>query len=168
MIARPSVALTIDSPSPTTISYSVSNKRHPKSKLVARLRATARVVLISYAILIDLAKAKANIDLRYASDYIDLISKFSLTNPLVQLAASYVDWWILAVLTVITLYVCLRRNYTGRSHPQEALGIVKLMRTQRSHYSYCVDWEFKHLRAPRTSSKARQQHSSPPLRFKTS
>lgn len=115
MIARPSHTLTIDSPSPTTIAYSVSNKRHPKSKLVARLRATARVVLISYAILIDFAKAQALVELGSESWYIGLILKFSLTNPLVQLVASYADWWILAILTIITLYVCLRRNYTGRT-----------------------------------------------------
>jgi hypothetical protein len=115
MIARPSKTLTVDSPSPTTVSYSVSNKRHPKSKLIARLRATARVVLICYALLIDLAKAQKTIGLGPVSSYTDLILKFSLTNPLVQLVASHADWWILAVLTAITLYVCLRRNYTGNS-----------------------------------------------------
>lgn len=114
MIARPSKTLTIDSPSPTTVSYSVSNKRHPKSKLVARVRATARVVLVSYAILIDLSKAQTIVDLGYVKWHVDLLLKISLTNPLVQIVASYAEWWVLATLTAITLYVCLRRNYTGR------------------------------------------------------
>ena len=125
MIARPSNKLTIDSPSPTTVSYGVSNKRHPKSRLVARLRATARVVLISYAILIDFAKARRIVDLGAASWYIDLVSKFSLTNPLVQLVASYADWWVLAIFTVITLYVCLRKNYTGTTFlPPISVAVV--------------------------------------------
>lgn len=115
MIARPSNTLTIESPSPTTVSYSVSNKRHPKSKLVARLRGTARVVLISYAVLIDFAKAQTILDLGHASRYVDLLLKISLTNPLVQIVAGYADWWVLAILTAITLYVCLRRNYTEES-----------------------------------------------------
>jgi hypothetical protein len=110
MIA-PAAALTITSPSPTTISYSVSNKRHPKSKAIARLRATARVVLIGYALLIDVAKAQTG---STTSWYIDLLLKISLTNPLVQIVATYADWWVLGLFTLLTLYVCLRRNYTGK------------------------------------------------------
>lgn len=113
MLSRPSTTLSILSPSPTTISFLVSNKRHPKSKLVSRLRATARVVLISYALLIDVAKAQTILDLGSFSSYVDIILRFSLTNPLVHVVAGYADWWVLGLLTLLTLYVCLRRNYTG-------------------------------------------------------
>jgi nicotinamide riboside transporter PnuC len=109
--------LTTHSPTPSSISFLTSNKRHPKSLLVSRLRATARVVLISYALLIDLAKAQTLFDLpRHLNAYIDFLLKVTLTNPLVYVVAGYADWWVLGLLTVGTLYVCLRRNYIGVSN----------------------------------------------------
>lgn len=113
----PPTTLTTHSPTPTTVSFLTSNKRHPKSLLVSRLRATARVVVISYALLIDLAKAQTLLDLPpQVNAYINLILKLTLTNPLVYLVAGYVDWWVLALLTLGTGYVCLRRNYVGMSN----------------------------------------------------
>jgi hypothetical protein len=112
----PATTQTTHSPTPTTISFLTSNKRHPKSLLVSRLRATARVVLICYALLIDLAKAQTLLEVpQQVNSYINLILKVTLTSPLVYFVAGYLEWWVLALLTLGTGYVCLRRNYVGVS-----------------------------------------------------
>ncbi|EXJ82830.1 phosphatidylinositol glycan, class H [Capronia epimyces CBS 606.96] len=138
-------------PSPTTVSFTVTTRRPrrptatststPTSKsrfkhrlrffkshilTLTVLRHVVRLVLVFYALLLNVAKAQHHrhhhhhqqdtTELNCAFDkYAQLALQLSLGGGLVKTLAERTEWWILVPLSLAVIYLCLRRDYVEES-----------------------------------------------------
>src|SRR5271170_5217735 len=114
MFSRSSHRLSIRSPSSTTISYTVSDRLHPASRILTPLKHAIRVILISYVLLADLAKVQSSFNISGLDSSVEILLNVSLIGSFIRGVAKSYDWWVLLLCTASTLWLCLRRDYTGR------------------------------------------------------
>jgi len=99
------------SPSPTTISYTVSTRRRPISRFLNAALHGLRGLALFYVFLINKTKAQG---LALASDnYFERLLCICPASGLIRVMAEKIDWWALGIITFAVLYLCLRRGYTG-------------------------------------------------------
>lgn len=156
--------MSISSPSNTAVSYTVSSRTKTPARLLVYLQHSLRIIVAAYAIVATAAK----LQLRFYSElstHTELLVKWTLLDKFLQLTTS-VEWWVLSVTTLITLYLCVRRNYTGQC--------TYLCRNVFSFADFekrkaCLFYRAlvcRHQQARRISFSVLLQHSSLPHRFK--
>lgn len=146
MLAGPTQYLTILLPSPTTVSFTVSTRppSTPRTTALNLLRYTARVLLLFYVLLVNLAKLQPLIGSPRVDAYAELGLRVSLVGSLVSAVAERTEWWILVAVTGLLGYACLRRDYDGTDclsppsvipfHSSILFGyLLGLFPTDRSH-----------------------------------
>lgn len=97
----------------TAVSFTVSSRTKTPSKIVEYLQHTFRIIVASYAIFATIVKFQ----LTYYSELdlsVRLLLEWSLLDKFMHAIVGRVEWWMLSVTTLITLYLCIRRNYTGQ------------------------------------------------------
>ena len=109
--------LEVHLPSPTTVSFTVTTRRRPASKisLLALLRHALRVLLVFYVLLVNLAKAQTVFLLGSLDRYTNFFLRLGLMNGLLRLVAERTEWWVLAPVSSLLVWLCLRRDYVGKS-----------------------------------------------------
>ncbi|KIW10378.1 hypothetical protein PV08_11340 [Exophiala spinifera] len=122
MLQGPSQYLEVYLPSPTTVSFTVTTRRPESSKLRANvrhfLRHTCRIVLVYLAVLANAVKAR-DVFLLLDSDarryHLDAILKLCLGSSWIRSLTERSEWWILTPLSLLVVYLCLRRDYVEES-----------------------------------------------------
>jgi hypothetical protein len=112
MLARPAQHLTIRSPSSTTVSYTVSNASSSvttSSKALSYLQGTLRICVCICILLVNVATAEAI----FAPRALSALLRLSLIEDAARSIAKVLDWRVTAVLSLVILYLCIRRRYTG-------------------------------------------------------
>ena len=120
MQTGPLTYLKVRSPSPSSISYTASSISSPRSLLLNALRHSIRVVVSFYAILALLSKAQDDglMDAIDLSIPVPLLLHYSLIGDFIRGTAQSFNWWFLCFTSLLTLYLCLRRDYTGNCLPE--------------------------------------------------
>lgn len=113
MFRRRSRHLTVQSPSPTTVLYTVSNRSLHVPVLFEYLRYVGRILVVIYTLLIDLAKAQASLHGTHISAVGESLLDRMFGSKTIRTIAESSNWWILIVATIVILYLGLRRPYTG-------------------------------------------------------
>jgi hypothetical protein len=112
MFARPAQHLTIQSPSSTTVSYTVSNASSSvttSSKALSYLQGTLRICVCICVFLVNVATA----DAIFAPRALSALLRLSLIEDAARSIAKVLDWRVTTVLSLVILYLCMRRRYTG-------------------------------------------------------
>lgn len=105
---------TIHSPSPSTISYTTSSLSSPRSKPSIFFRHICRIVVTFYAILTIVLKAQDSFEeFDRFKEQIDFLTQYSLVGNFLARISQSLNWWGLCFTTLITLYLCLKRDYVG-------------------------------------------------------
>ncbi len=119
MFSGPMQYLEVYLPSPTTVSFTVTTRRPQSSKLRFRvgtlLRHAFRMVVVYFVLAANIAKARDIVSLGTVQHYLNTCLKLSPGTSLIEPFAQRIEWWILAPLSLIVVYLCLRRDYVGRS-----------------------------------------------------
>jgi hypothetical protein len=144
MFAGPTQYLEVYLPSPTTVSFTVttgtstlhggkqqglSRRQMFKVRLLALIRTTFRLVLVYYAVLAGVVKARN--DAAAVNNSGPHFLRSTLINPhvdfclqaatlgfggrLVDVLADTLEWWALGPLILLVVYLCLKRDYVGES-----------------------------------------------------
>ncbi|OAL26206.1 hypothetical protein AYO22_04384 [Fonsecaea multimorphosa] len=153
MFAGPSQYLSIHLPSPTTVSFTVSTRQpggwsinRPSSShshshssfrrvlppVFTLINYALRILLVLYIVLLNLAKAQSDVAQPSRLDaYTDLGLKLSLVGGSIRAVAERAEWWFLAPVSLVIVYVCLRRDYVvGRT--EESLLVLQGLGIQTS------------------------------------
>lgn len=117
MLTGPAQYLEVHLPSPTTVSFTVTTRRQDPSKLRSRLitlfRHVCRVVLVFYTLLTNLIKGQQIFGFGALSSYVDFWLNWTLGSGLIKLFADRLEWWIIVPVSLMVMYLCLRRDYVG-------------------------------------------------------
>ena len=117
MFTRPAQHLTIQSPSSTTVSYTVSTaspETTPSSRLFWYLRIAVRVFLCVCVLLIDLATLENVLPRKYQIWQLGAL-RLHFHEGLAEHVANGLDWRLIALLSLFILYVSVRRRHTEES-----------------------------------------------------
>ena len=160
--------LTIQSPSSTTISYTVSNAQ-PRttraSKLFYVLGDVFRVVLCAFVLSVDLARLQSTPyfqqPLKEIIDFED--GRFDLSLAI----GRALDWRVLAVGSIIVLYLCLKKAYTGEEIlPLNLLFVQRLTTMQKRVFWCCEVSEYRQLRRLRPTCQPQPLDSYLRLKYR--
>ena len=116
MFTRRAHYLAIQSPSSTTVSYTVSNAvpdNTTSSRIFSYARGAIRVLTCISTILFDLALARITFRLDYSDSYLNLLSLGFVENA-AQAALNVFDWRPVIFSSFLILYISLRRAHTGQ------------------------------------------------------
>lgn len=101
--------LEIESPSATTVEFKVSSKEPSASVTLSIIRHFLRTAVIVQLLLFDILKAQQpELIVRNVGDAVFWL------EPLFGGIAAKTDWRIVVAVNLVILYLCLRRDYTGR------------------------------------------------------
>ena len=106
--------LKITSPSSTAVQYTVSSRPAKPRLIVTALKHAFRLVVAFYTLLATIAKLQATFRLGVSPIVEEALDTTLLSNVL-RFVIENVQWWILCTTSLITLYLCIRRDYTGTS-----------------------------------------------------
>ena len=128
MFSKTTQHLTIQSPSSTTVCYSVSNASSSvtgSSRVLSYLQGSLRVLICVCVLLVDVATAEVNFARRFWATSI----RFGLVENAARNIAGVLDWRVTAGLSLIVVYLCMRRSHTGAAiqafeHIQEGADIL--------------------------------------------
>ncbi|KAK5209047.1 hypothetical protein LTR41_005446 [Exophiala xenobiotica] len=122
MFSGPMQYLEVYLPSPTTVSFTVTTRRpQSSSKLRFRLgtflRHAFRILLVYCALAVNIAKARDLVSLssKAVQHYLNTCLQLSPGSSLIEPFAQRTEWWILAPLSLIVVYLCLKRDYVEES-----------------------------------------------------
>ncbi|KAK7892347.1 hypothetical protein LTR67_007443 [Exophiala xenobiotica] len=122
MFSGPMQYLEVYLPSPTTVSFTVTTRRpQSSSKLRFRLgtflRHAFRILLVYCALAVNIAKARDLVSLssKAVQHYLNTCLQLSPGSSLIEPFAQRTEWWILALLSSIVVYLCLKRDYVEES-----------------------------------------------------
>ncbi|KAK5051931.1 hypothetical protein LTR84_002734 [Exophiala bonariae] len=122
--------LEIFCPSPTTVSFTVDTRQRANSRqrLLTALRYGCRALLVIYALLVNVAKAQTltspgSVPHQYAGWVINM----TLIGRIIRPLAENLEWWILAPISLIIFYACLKRD-----HIKESLLVLQGLGIQTS------------------------------------
>lgn len=156
MFAGPSQYLEVYLPSPTTVSFTVTTRRPESSKFRANvqifLRHTCRIFLAYSALLANAVKGR-DVVVDGDARFLDVFLKLSLGSSLVKPLTERIEWWILALLSLLVVYLCLRRDYVGKLLvlPCLCISIEMKYQTQSNSYDCC----HSNRRVPSCSPRSR-------------
>jgi len=105
--------LHISSPSNTAVIYTISSRTREPAKFVTILRHTFRIVVAFYTTLATVAK----LQLTFASEIDQVVEQMldvTLMQGFLRLIIDHAQWWVMCLTSLLTLYLCVKRDYTGR------------------------------------------------------
>src|SRR5271170_3422108 len=111
--------LVIQSPSSTTVSYTVSNAlpdSTSSSRILSYVSSGLRVLLCLYVLLVDLQITGALLGNGSKNRWLDVKGLESLDFP-IRVVPGLLDWRLIVLLSVLTVFLCLRRGHTGKDLP---------------------------------------------------
>jgi phosphatidylinositol N-acetylglucosaminyltransferase subunit H len=115
MLGSASQHLTKQSPSSTTISYTVSNalpQSTRPSKILFIFGIVFRVLLCFFVLAVDISKLQSVPHFQYLfSGVVDLQNVH--TGRLALTISNCLDWRLVAASSFLIIYFCLRKGYTG-------------------------------------------------------
>jgi hypothetical protein len=109
--------LVIQSPSSTTVSYTVSNAlpdSTSSSRILSYVSSGLRVLLCLYMLLVDLQITGALLGNGSKNRWLDVKGLEFLDFP-IRVVPGLLDWRLIVLLSVLTVFLCLRRGYTGKA-----------------------------------------------------
>jgi hypothetical protein len=112
MFSRPAQHLCVQSPSSTTVSYTVSNASSDVTRssiFFSYLRGVLRVLVCTCVLLVDLATAEVLLGSRPWNTFVT----FGFVENAARAVPRRVDWRVIVGFSFAILYLCLRRSYTG-------------------------------------------------------
>ena len=116
MLRNSQQQLKIESPSNTTVCYTVSDGRHPSSSSSSILQVLGHAARIIFCLFVFTINAaiwdKSSIFPAGWSSSFDMES--SMVGRMISRLANVTDWRIVTAASLIILYVCLRRGSTGK------------------------------------------------------
>lgn len=104
--------LRISSPSNTAVKYTISSRTREPAKFVVILRHALRIIVAFYTTLATIAK----LQLTFAFEIdqtVEQLLDITLMSGFVRLVMDNAQWWVLCITSLLTLYLCVRRDYTG-------------------------------------------------------
>lgn len=107
--------LEIQSPSSTTVSYIVSSKKKPSPWPLVVIRHVVRVLVVCHAFLLILAKVQETESLTSYEKHVESLLNATVLKPLILMLAGALEFWMIATISTVLVFVCLRRDYTGES-----------------------------------------------------
>ncbi len=116
-------------PSATTVSFTVSTRplyapssstktfRTVLSRLpvLTLIKHVLRVVIVSFALLVNLAKAEDVLRSPIAGAYAEMWPTPGVLGSFVGLLSENLDWWLLAPVSLGIIYACMRKDYVEES-----------------------------------------------------
>lgn len=105
--------LRISSSSNTAVNYTVSSRSREPAKVVTILQHVFRIVVAFYTTLATIAK----LQLTFGSEIdqaVEQLLNVTLLHGFLRLIIDNAQWWVLCITSLIALYLCVRRDYTGR------------------------------------------------------
>lgn len=107
------------SPSPTTVFYTVSTRPpnpSARARLLTLLKHAVRSLLVALVLLIILIKVQKTTtsEWEWLDATLRTVQPTGLVGTLIQSLAEQHDWWIVIGVSLAVVYICLRRDYTGK------------------------------------------------------
>lgn len=112
MSEQTSQHLRITSPSDTAVRYTVSSRTKEPSGAIIFIRHAFRAIVACYTILATIVKLQETF-YDGISQSAERLLALSLMNGFLQSLIRNFQWWILCLTSLVTLYLCVRRDYTG-------------------------------------------------------
>lgn len=106
--------LRISSSSNTAVKYTVSSRTREPAKIVIILRHVFRLVVAFYTVLATLAKLQLTF-MSEIDQHVKQMLDITLMHTFLRLIIDNAHWWVLCITSLITLYLCVRRDYTEES-----------------------------------------------------
>lgn len=104
--------LRISSPSTTAVNFTVSSRTRQPPRALILMKHTLRLIVAFYAILVTLTKYQTTL-LGEVQPYVETCLQWTLLEHFLRLIIDSFEWWTLSATTVLALYLCMRRDYTG-------------------------------------------------------
>ncbi|EXJ57316.1 phosphatidylinositol glycan, class H [Cladophialophora yegresii CBS 114405] len=136
-------------PSPTTVSFTVSTRplHNPvpvvststnssrvsipriKARIFTVLKHVLRALFVFVTALVNVVKAQGSVQSAgpRLDAYADLLLHLSPFNSFIRFLADKAEWWVLASLSLVVMYACLRRD-----HVEESLLVLQGLGIQTS------------------------------------
>ena len=111
--------LEIQAPSSTTVCYHVRNNKQSSSRTLGAVKHALRLIVAFHVSLLILAKVNGTVpsglDVRPLTEAL-----FSLTflDSVIFNLAVRLNWGAATALSIVVLYLCVRRDYTGKDVPR--------------------------------------------------
>jgi len=112
MAEQTSEHLRVASPSNTAVKYTISSRTREPAKFVSILRHVFRIVVAFYTTVATIAKLQMTLAREIDPD-VEQILESTLLYRLLRLIIDNAPWWVLCITSLFTLYLCVRRDYTG-------------------------------------------------------
>jgi len=112
MAEETSEHLRVSSPSNTAVKYTISSRTRKPTKVLVFLRHAFRLIVAFYTVLATVTK----LQLTFASEVdatVKTMLQMTLMSSILGLIIQNVEWWVLCITSLITLYLCVKRDYTG-------------------------------------------------------
>lgn len=138
-------------PSATTVSFTVSTRPlHALSTstktfrsalstfpILTLIKHVLRVLLVSFALLINLTKVEDVLRSPIANAYAEIWPILGPFGGFVKLLSEKTDWWVLVLISLGITYTCMRKDYVGTS-ASFLLGISGKRSNRRAEESLVV------------------------------
>lgn len=115
--------LEVEAPSATTVSYVVTSKKRPKPRALVFIGYALRLVIVFHIVLLNLCKAQSTGNPITNNAYTKALFRLTIIDGFLQRLATGTEWWVLGIGSAATLWLCLRRPYTGECHGGHSLCI---------------------------------------------
>lgn len=104
--------LRISAPSSTAVKYTVSSSARRPAKAITVFRHTLRVVVAFYALLALVAKLELTFSagLSFSTN---IVLNLALFSGVLKVVIHSLEWWVLLVTSLLTVYVCIQRGHIG-------------------------------------------------------
>lgn len=119
--------LWIEAPSSTATEYVVSSKKHPSSGVFTAMGHFLRVAVCYHALLVLLMRLQTTGHVASENVYLDLLLRLTVFDSILRAIAVGSEWGVLAISTMATFWLCLRRP-----HKEESLLVLQGMGIQTS------------------------------------
>lgn len=105
--------LRVSLPSNTAVEFTISSRLKEPAKAIVLLRHALRLIIASYTALATIAKLQLTFSTGISQQIDDLLQA-SLLDSFLRLIIVNAAWWILSITSLLTLYLCVKRDYTGQ------------------------------------------------------
>ncbi len=154
--------LRVSSSSSTAVKYTVSSRTREPARLVTILRHIFRIVVAFYTILATIAK----LHLTFSSEIdesIEMLLDVTFMHGYLQLIVDDTQWWALCITSLLTLYLCVKRDYTGWwTHLCPKLNLTAFRgKPARSARPWCADFDKLFIFLPEPHDYLHSHHTDP-------
>jgi hypothetical protein len=112
--------LDIQSPSPTTVSFTVSTATRKPSRFLDLFRHGFRALLVAFALLVTITKIQQSLVLstdffrRHGGLVVSSLSRSLPGGDALNGMSESLDWWVILPLSLGVVYLSLRRDHVGK------------------------------------------------------